>query len=98
MIYLIIYCLFIGLLAPFAGFFASGMKRAWKIKDFGDALPGHGGYFDRTDCISITIFFNYYMLSTLILPDAFNARSINGMSKGLHHDEKIDIINMIAAR
>jgi phosphatidate cytidylyltransferase len=38
------------LIAPFAGFFASGMKRAYKIKDFSNALPGHGGFVDRFDC------------------------------------------------
>ena len=74
MIYCVIYCFYIGLIAPFAGFFASGMKRAWNIKDFGNALPGHGGFFDRTDCIAMTIFFNYFMLSQLILPEEFQAR------------------------
>jgi phosphatidate cytidylyltransferase len=39
------------LITPFAGFFASGMKRAYGIKDFGTALPGHGGFVDRMDCI-----------------------------------------------
>lgn len=33
---------FSSLIAPFGGFFASGVKRAFQIKDFGDALPGHG--------------------------------------------------------
>jgi CDP-diglyceride synthetase len=32
------------------GFFASGFKRAFKIKDFGDTIPGHGGFTDRMDC------------------------------------------------
>lgn len=32
------------------GFFASGFKRAFKIKDFGDSIPGHGGLTDRMDC------------------------------------------------
>lgn len=36
--------------APFGGFFASGFKRAFKIKDFGDSIPGHGGMTDRMDC------------------------------------------------
>lgn len=38
---------FASLFAPFGGFFASGMKRAFKIKDFGDTIPGHGGFTDR---------------------------------------------------
>lgn len=42
--------LFASLIAPFGGFFASGVKRALKIKDFGDAIPGHGGLIDRFDC------------------------------------------------
>jgi hypothetical protein len=28
------------LIAPFGGFFASGVKRAFKIKDFSDSIPG----------------------------------------------------------
>jgi phosphatidate cytidylyltransferase len=38
------------LVSPFGGFFASGVKRAFKIKDFGDTIPGHGGLTDRFDC------------------------------------------------
>ena len=34
---------FASIIAPFGGFFASGFKRAFKIKDFGDMIPGHGG-------------------------------------------------------
>lgn len=42
--------LFASLVAPFGGFFASGIKRAYKIKDFSAIIPGHGGVFDRVDC------------------------------------------------
>ena len=38
--------LFACTLAPFGGFFASGFKRAFKIKDFGNSIPGHGGITD----------------------------------------------------
>ena len=31
--------LFASLIAPFGGFFASGFKRAFRIKDFGDLVP-----------------------------------------------------------
>lgn len=41
---------FASLIAPFGGFFASGFKRAFKIKDFSDVIPGHGGLTDRVDC------------------------------------------------
>ncbi|CAH1793897.1 unnamed protein product [Owenia fusiformis] len=41
---------FASIIGPFGGFFASGFKRAFKIKDFGDTIPGHGGLMDRFDC------------------------------------------------
>ena len=41
---------FASLVAPFGGFFASGFKRAFGIKDFGQSIPGHGGMTDRMDC------------------------------------------------
>lgn len=41
---------FTSLVAPFGGFLASGVKRAFRIKDFGDYIPGHGGATDRMDC------------------------------------------------
>jgi phosphatidate cytidylyltransferase len=46
----IVLATFAGFIAPFGGFFASGVKRAFKIKDFGDSIPGHGGMTDRMDC------------------------------------------------
>jgi phosphatidate cytidylyltransferase len=42
--------LFASLLAPLGGLFASGFKRAIKIKDFAATIPGHGGLTDRMDC------------------------------------------------
>ena len=41
------FAVFASLVAPFGGFFASGFKRAFRIKDFGAAIPGHGGFTDR---------------------------------------------------
>eukprot|EP00752_Nemacystus_decipiens_P006546 g5896.t1 len=35
------------LIGPFGGFMASGVKRAYNVKDFGDTIPGHGGAGDR---------------------------------------------------
>ncbi|VDQ07065.1 unnamed protein product [Trichobilharzia regenti] len=42
--------IYTSVVGPFGGFFASGFKRAFKIKDFGDLFPGHGGVVDRFDC------------------------------------------------
>ena len=57
---------FASLVAPFGGFFASGFKRAFNIKDFGDSIPGHGGLTDRFDCQFIMGLFSYVYYSSLI--------------------------------
>lgn len=57
-IHLLFMSCFASLVAPFGGFFASGLKRAFNIKDFGHSIPGHGGMTDRMDCqyvMTITI-------------------------------------------
>uniref|UniRef100_H2Z714 Phosphatidate cytidylyltransferase n=1 Tax=Ciona savignyi TaxID=51511 RepID=H2Z714_CIOSA len=56
-------------IAPFGGFFASGFKRAFKIKDFGDTIPGHGGLMDRFDCqYLMATFVNVYLHTFIKLP------------------------------
>uniref|UniRef100_A0A0A9W898 Phosphatidate cytidylyltransferase n=1 Tax=Lygus hesperus TaxID=30085 RepID=A0A0A9W898_LYGHE len=56
--------LFSSIIGPFGGFFASGFKRAFKIKDFGDVIPGHGGIMDRFDCqYLMATFVNVYISS-----------------------------------
>ena len=49
-LHLLLLACFASLVAPFGGFFASGFKRAFNIKDFGQSIPGHGGMTDRMDC------------------------------------------------
>ncbi|KAH1014020.1 hypothetical protein HUJ04_002925 [Dendroctonus ponderosae] len=56
--------LFASIIAPFGGFCASGFKRAFKMKDFGDTIPGHGGVMDRFDCqYLMATFVNVYIVS-----------------------------------
>ncbi|GKE12042.1 phosphatidate cytidylyltransferase 1, partial [Tanacetum coccineum] len=42
--------LFASIIEPFEGFFASRFNRAFKIKDFGDSILGHGGMTNIMDC------------------------------------------------
>ncbi|GAV28405.1 phosphatidate cytidylyltransferase [Pichia membranifaciens] len=58
--------MFASLIAPFGGFFASGLKRAFKIKDFGHTIPGHGGITDRMDCQFLMGSFSYLYYETFI--------------------------------
>ncbi|TPX70128.1 phosphatidate cytidylyltransferase [Spizellomyces sp. 'palustris'] len=58
--------IFASVVAPFGGFFASGFKRAFKIKDFGDSIPGHGGITDRMDCQFLMGLFSYMYFKSFI--------------------------------
>jgi len=51
--------IFASAIAPFGGFFASGFKRGFGIKDFGHSIPGHGGMTDRMDCQIVMATFSY---------------------------------------
>ncbi|GKC39014.1 phosphatidate cytidylyltransferase 1-like protein, partial [Tanacetum coccineum] len=59
--------LFASIIAPFGGFFASGFKRAFNIKDFGDSIPGHGGMTDRMDCQMVMAVFAYIYHQSFIV-------------------------------
>ncbi|KAL7055732.1 hypothetical protein AAHC03_022990 [Spirometra sp. Aus1] len=60
--------LFVSFVGPFGGFFASGFKRAFRIKDFGDVIPGHGGIMDRFDCQIITGWFVFIYYNSFVKP------------------------------
>lgn len=65
-LHLLVMSCFASLVAPFGGFFASGFKRAFDIKDFGHSIPGHGGMTDRMDCQFLMGVFTYVYYSSLI--------------------------------
>ncbi|KAK0747174.1 cytidylyltransferase family-domain-containing protein [Schizothecium vesticola] len=84
---------FASLVAPFGGFFASGIKRTFKIKDFGDSIPGHGGITDRMDCQFIMGLFAYVYITSFIRyretsPGAIMEEAIGGLS----YDDQFELI------
>ncbi|VEU22929.1 DEKNAAC104051 [Brettanomyces naardenensis] len=72
----VILSMFASLIAPFGGFFASGLKRAFKIKDFGDTIPGHGGVTDRMDCQFLMGSFSYLYYETFISAHQLNVGNL----------------------
>ena len=58
-----ILAMYISLVSPFGGFFASAVKRAYGAKDFGSLIPGHGGVIDRLDCQIVTAPFVFLYLN-----------------------------------
>lgn len=57
---------FTSVIAPFGGYWASAIKRAYGIKDFDSIIPGHGGMTDRMDCQFITALFVSVHYNTFI--------------------------------
>ncbi|MBA0776769.1 hypothetical protein Gotri_011720 [Gossypium trilobum] len=68
--------LFASIIAPFGGFFASGFKRAFKIKDFGDSIPGHGGITDRMDCQMVMAVFAYIYHQSFVMRQGISVEMI----------------------
>jgi phosphatidate cytidylyltransferase len=62
----IVMATFASLIAPFGGFFASAVKRAFHIKDFGHSIPGHGGLTDRMDCQLLMGLFSFMYYQSFI--------------------------------
>lgn len=65
-LHMVAVALFASFVGPFGGFLASGLKRAFDIKDFAAFLPGHGGLMDRNDCQMLTALFTTVYVTTFI--------------------------------
>lgn len=84
---------FASLIAPFGGFFASGLKRTFKVKDFGESIPGHGGITDRMDCQFIMGLFAYmYYHSFIAVYKSSVGSVIETAITGLTAEEQIEVV------
>ena len=85
--------IFASTIGPFGGFFASGFKRAFKIKDFGDTIPGHGGFMDRFDCqVIMATFVNVYISSFVRSPSPLK---LFNQLVNLKQEEQIEFLRLI---
>mmetsp|Transcript_9543 Transcript_9543/g.12464 ORF Transcript_9543/g.12464 Transcript_9543/m.12464 type:complete len:178 (+) Transcript_9543:157-690(+) len=88
--------LFASLIAPFGGFFASGFKRAFKIKDFGSSIPGHGGFVDRMDCQIMMGMFTYaYYQAWIKETNATDPDLVLRMLNVLPGNEQVEVYQQI---
>lgn len=70
------FILFASFVAPFGGFFASGYKRTFGVKDFGTIIPGHGGMMDRMDCQFLMAVFTNVYISTFLNVGLWSAADV----------------------
>jgi hypothetical protein len=77
------------------GFFASGFKRAFKMKDFGSTIPGHGGVTDRFDCQMIMAMFAYLYYWNYVAAPEFSVGQALEVCGGLHG---VSCVGWIAVR
>lgn len=95
--HILIMSTFASLIAPFGGFFASGLKRTFNIKDFGDSIPGHGGMTDRMDCQFIMGFFAFmYYQSFIAVYKASVGSVIETAITGLSPEEQVELVKGLA--
>lgn len=62
---LIVLTLFMSLTGQLGDLIFSSIKRHYRIKDFSNIIPGHGGILDRLDSI-IFVIYAYLLISTLL--------------------------------
>ena len=77
-----IFALYASLIGPFGGFFASGFKRAFKLKDFSQSVGfGHGGISDRMDCQIMMCVFVYVYRQSFVIGTADIIMGVGQFSK-----------------
>lgn len=95
-LHVLLFSTFASLIAPFGGFFASGLKRTFNIKDFGESIPGHGGITDRMDCQFIMGFFVSMYYQSFIAVFKLSVGSVIEMAiVGLSATEQREVVKAL---
>mmetsp|Transcript_22244 Transcript_22244/g.52552 ORF Transcript_22244/g.52552 Transcript_22244/m.52552 type:complete len:500 (-) Transcript_22244:74-1573(-) len=88
--------LFASLVAPFGGFLASAIKRAYGIKDFDSIIPGHGGLTDRFDCQFIMSLYTWVHYNTFVKITTVSVAKLLYMYRLLGEDERQQFLEKLA--
>uniref|UniRef100_A0A7S3KYI8 Phosphatidate cytidylyltransferase n=1 Tax=Amphora coffeiformis TaxID=265554 RepID=A0A7S3KYI8_9STRA len=87
--------LFASLVAPFGGFLASAIKRAYGIKDFASIIPGHGGVMDRMDCQFIMALYTWVHFNTFVRLSTVSVPKLVYLFSLLSKEEKEAFVRQI---
>jgi len=87
--------MFASFVAPFGGFLASGIKRAYDIKDFDSIIPGHGGMMDRMDCQFLMALCTWVHYNTFVKMATVSVPKMIYMYNLLREDEQAEFLERI---
>lgn len=87
--------LFASLVAPFGGFLASAIKRAYGIKDFDSIIPGHGGLMDRFDCQLMMALATWVHYNTFVKITTVSVSKLLYMYRMLGEEERKQFLEKI---
>lgn len=88
--------LFASLVAPFGGFLASAIKRAYGIKDFDSIIPGHGGVMDRMDCQLLMALCTWVHYNSFVKFSTVSVPKLTYMYSLLTDQEKTEFLNIVS--
>lgn len=100
-VYIMSLYFFIGssILAPFAGFLASAVKRFYRTKDFSNVFLIHGGFTDRFDCHIMMIWLTYFFLKLLKGAKISQAQAITHyLIENFTDEEVLEIIKTLNSK
>ena len=92
------YGLFASVIAPFGGFFASAIKRAYEIKDFDSIFPGHGGMMDRMDCQLLMMTFTSFHYKYFINSEVPSVQYMLSMVATMAHADQLQLLRELTTK